>query len=203
VREANGREEPGQKWIDLSGRATSIDQRALPYGVSLLNDGKYGFDCLGSDLRMSLLRSPVYCFHAPARVEPGHDYRYMDQGAQTIRYALLPHASGWQEGGTVREAQALNNPFVGVFQYPHPGRWGPCRVLLSVDPPNVVVGALKAAEDGDALILRLFESHGTAAEATVRLAGTPPFQVALRPWELKTLRLERRGEIQEVSLLEE
>jgi len=203
VREANGREEPGQTWIDLSGWATSLEQRLIPYGVSLLNDGKYGFDCLGSDLRMSLLRSPIYCFHAPARAEPGQEYRYMDQGEQTLRYALLPHASGWQEAGTAREGQALNNPLVSVFQYPHAGHWGPSRALLSVDPPNVMVGALKAAEDGDALILRLFEGHGSPAEATVQLAGAPPFRVPMRPWELKTLRLERGREILEVSLLEE
>lgn len=203
VREASGLEEPGQAWIDLSGFATTIDQQSIPYGVSLLNDGKFGFDCLESDLRMSLLRSPIYCFHAPARAEADREYLYLDQGAQTLRYALLPHAAGWQEAGTVREAHALHHPFVSVFQYPHPGRWGASRMLLSVDPPNVLVGALKGAESGDALVLRLFETHGRPTEATVTLAGEPALRTWMGAWELKTLRLERGGPIREVSLLEE
>lgn len=202
VREARGLEEPGQAWIDLSGFATTTEHRAIPYGVSLLNDGKFGFDCLESDMRMSLLRSPIYCFHNPARREPDREYLYIDQGAQTIRYALLPHTASWREAGTVREAQALNNPFVSVFQYPHPGSWGASRSLLSVDPPNVTVSVLKGAEGGAALVLRLFETHGTPCEATVTLVGKPRLKTRMGAWELKTLRLERDGEVREVDLLE-
>ncbi|HKE10382.1 MAG TPA: glycoside hydrolase family 38 C-terminal domain-containing protein, partial [Myxococcota bacterium] len=202
VREAGGLEEPGQAWIDLSGFATTTAGRELPYGISLLNDGKFGFDCLGSDLRMSLLRSPIYCFHNPARTEPDGEYLYTDQGLQTIRYALLPHGAGWREAGTVREAHALNNPFVGVFQYPHRGEWGASRSLMSVDPPSVTACVLKGAEDGTALVLRLFETHGRPCEATIALVGKPPMKTRMGAWELKTLRLEGDGGVREVDLLE-
>jgi len=203
VREARGLEEPGQAWIDLSGVATTLGGQSIPYGVSLLNDGKFGFDCLESDLRMSLLRSPIHCFHAPAQVELDREYLYVDQGMQTIRYALLPHTATWQEAGTVREAHALNNPLVHVFQYPHPGPWRPSRPLLALDPANVMVGALKGAETGNALVLRLFEAHGRSVEATVTLAGEVAFKTRMGAWELKTLRLERDGQVREVDLLEE
>src|SRR5262249_18478719 len=54
VREADGKEDPGQTWIDLSGGIYAGGAEPTPYGVSLLNDSKYGFDCLENDLRMTL-----------------------------------------------------------------------------------------------------------------------------------------------------
>jgi len=203
VRDQDGREEPGQSWIDLSGRAATNDGRDIAYGISLLNDGKYGFDCLGNDLRMSLVRSPIYCFHEPARPAPEAEYLFLDQGLHTIRYALLPHTGSWQDAGTVRHAHALDNPFVNVFQYPHAGPWGPYRSLLSVEPPSVVATAMKGAEDGDASILRLYETHGIASRATITLPDARRIETQIGAFELKTLRLEANGRIREVDLLED
>jgi alpha-mannosidase len=224
VREANGQEDPGQTWIDLTGTAKTAEGRDVEYGVSLLNDGKFGFDCLGNDLRMSLLRSPIYCFHDPAKIEPGREYLYMDQGAHTLRYALLPHYGSWQQGGTVQEAYALNNPLETVFQYPHDGEWEPSGALLTVTPPTVMATALKVAEDGDDLILRLFETTGQPGDTAARMEFPGTFQttlephepktlrsvayhqrtieVQLKPHELKTLRCSKTGESREVNLLE-
>ena len=201
-RPMTGREEPGQIWIDLTGTTTTVSGRELRYGVSLLNDAKFGFDCLDGDLRMSLLRSPIYCFHEPAQVEPDQEYLFLDQGTQTLRYALLPHAGGWEEAGTARQAHALNNPFVDVFQYPHAGDWGPRGALLSVDPPGVIASVLKGAEEGDALVLRLFESEGRAVHATISLPGGLHFETPMRAFEIRTFRLEREGRVCEIDLLE-
>lgn len=200
TREANGLEDPAQSWVDLSG---TLGASRLPYGVSLLNDCKYGFDCLGTDLRMTLLRSPIYCFHDPAKPEPSREYQFIDQGSQTIRYALLPHAGDWREGDAVRQAHALNNPFAFVFQYPHTGEWGKRRALLTVEPRNVTVAALKGAEGGDDIILRLFETEGTAASARVTLPDGRTVETALGAWELQTLRLTPQGSVLAVNLLEE
>ena len=79
-----------QKWADLSEGG---------YGVSLLNDCKYGHDIHGNVMRLSLLRSPTY---------PDPE---ADQGEHRFTYSLLPHAGGW-EAGTVAEAYALNDPLV-------------------------------------------------------------------------------------------
>lgn len=199
VRSTDGKEEPGQNWLDLTGTLPGSD---APYGFSLLNDSKYGFDCLENDLRMSLLRSPIFCFHDPAKPEEGQEYLFMDQGPQTIRYALLPHTGSWQETGTVRQAHALNNPLETLFQYPHRGEWGASGTLLSVEPNHVIAAALKGAEEGNAFILRLFETQGTAAQARITLPGGQRLTVPLRAFELKTLRLGTEGNLQEVSLLE-
>ncbi|HLV80428.1 MAG TPA: glycoside hydrolase family 38 C-terminal domain-containing protein, partial [Chthonomonadaceae bacterium] len=203
IREANGLEDPGQAWMDLSGTAATGSGASRAYGVSLLNDSKYGFDCLGSDLRMSLLRSPIFCFHDPAQVEAGRDYLYMDQGPQTLHYSLLPHTGDWREGDSARQAHALNNPLQTLFQYPHPGDWGPSGSLLEVAPSHVIAAALKGAEDGPDIILRLFESQGRPTPATVTLPGNRRFEIPMAAWELKTLRISSSGAIREVNLLEE
>lgn len=202
VREANGLEDPGQAWIDLSGTAATRSGVTVPYGLSLLNDSKYGFDCLGSDLRMSLLRSPIFCFHDPAKVEESKDYLYMDQGPQTIHYALLPHSGDWREGDTVRQAHALNNPLQSLFQYPHKGDWGAVGSLLAVTPENVIAAALKGAEEGPDIILRLFETQGRPVQATVTLPGNRRIELSMAAWELKTVRIAPSGAIREVNLLE-
>ncbi len=203
VRQADGKEDPGQSWIDLSGDATTRDGKTLAYGVSLLNDCKYGFDCLESDLRMSLLRSPIYCFHDPAKVEEGKEYVYMDQGPQTVHYSLLPHAGTWREAETVQQAHALNNPFEYLFQYPHEGEWGAAGAFLGVIPTNVTAAALKGAEEGEGFILRLFETHGRPApDVEVTLPGGHTIETALTAHELKTLRVAPDGATREVTLLE-
>ncbi len=189
--------------MDLSGTAATGSGASRAYGVSLLNDSKYGFDCLGSDLRMSLLRSPIFCFHDPAQVEADRDYLYMDQGPQTLHYSLLPHTGDWREGGSALQAHALNNPLQTLFQYPHPGDWGPAGSLLEVTPSHVIAAALKGAEDGPDIILRLFESQGRPAPATVTLPGNRRFEIPMAAWELKTLRISPSGAIREVNLLEE
>ena len=201
-RPMTGAEEPGQAWIDLTGITTTVSGTELRYGVSLLNDAKFGFDCLDGDLRMTLLRSPIYCFHDPAQVEPDQEYLLLDQGTQTFRYALLPHVGGWEEAGTAREAHALNNAFVDVFQYPHAGDWDPRAALLSVDPPGVIASVLKGAEEGDALVLRLFESEGKDVHATISLPSGLQFETPVRAFEIRTLRIERDGRVCETDLLE-
>ncbi len=83
----------GHQWADLSERG---------YGVSLLNDCKYGYDIHDNVLRLSLIKSAV---------QPD---RAADQGHHTFTYALLPHEGDWLEGGTVQSAFSLNAPMLAV-----------------------------------------------------------------------------------------
>ncbi len=203
VREANGLEDPGQNWIDLSGTSASQSGGGQPYGFSLLNDSKFGFDCLGTDMRMTLLRSPIFCFHDPAQIDPEKEYLYMDQGIQVVNYALLPHTGDWREGCASREAHALNCPLEHQFQYAHSGKLGKSGTLLEVTPSNVHAVVLKGSEDGNTTILRIFESEGKQTEAVVTIPGGIQFEASLKPWELKSLRIDASGSLWEVNLLEE
>lgn len=202
ARRNEGEEDPCYRWVDLTGTAAAPNGR-IPYGLALLNDSKYGYSCRGTDLRLSLLRSPIACFHDPAKVEPGVEYQFLDQGRQVVRLALVPHAGPWQEAGLAAEADALHHPPVQVFQYPHAGAWPARGALFAVSPENVSVLALKGAEEGPGLILRLFETTGRPAEAQVTL-GDWVFPVTLGAHEIKTLRLHPQAKrVHEVNLLEE
>jgi alpha-mannosidase len=138
-------EVPGHRWADLSEHG---------YGVALLNDGKYGHSAHTNTLRLSLLRAPT---------SPDPE---ADQGQHRFAYALMPHAGGWREAGVVAEARRFNQPL----------HWGkgaaPPGSLAAVDDPNLVLDTIKQAEDGAALVLRLYEAHGARGVASVRL-GLP------------------------------
>jgi alpha-mannosidase len=132
----------GLRWADLSEGG---------YGVSLLNDSKYGHDVLGNALRLTLLRSTEY---------PDPD---ADQGAHDFTYSLLPHAGDWRAAETVRRAAELNIPLVAL-----PAKSDqPPLSYLTVDGP-AILETLKPAEDGDGVILRLYEPNGSRGRVTVK-----------------------------------
>jgi alpha-mannosidase len=144
-------EVPGHRWADLSEHG---------FGVALLTDSKYGYSAHGDTLRISLLRAPT--FPDPAA----------DMGEHSFAYAILPHAGGWQDGGVMREARAFGAPLRWATAAPA----GPWAEVL--DAPGLVLDTVKLAEDGDALVLRLYEAHGGRGRARVRL--DVPFDTARR-----------------------
>ena len=201
VRAANGDEEPLQHWLDVTGECAGAR-----YGIALLNDCKYGADVRGGEMRLTLLRSPAYAYHEPRLVEPGVIYEWTDQGEQTVRCALLPHAGGWQEAATVREGWALNAPLLTRLEPPHEGDLPPLQTLVEAAPENVVLSVAKKSEDGDDLIIRLYETDGRDGQATVSLpVEGAQWTFPLGHHEIKTVRISRREgklEAREVDMLE-
>jgi alpha-mannosidase len=146
-------EVPGHRWADLSEHG---------FGVALLTDAKYGYSAYGDTLRISLLRAPR---------EPDPE---ADIGEHRFAYAILPHAGGWQDGGVVGEARAFGAPLRWATAPPGP----PGAAWAAVDAPGLVLDTVKLAEDGDALVLRLYEAHGGRGRARIRLGV--PFAAARR-----------------------
>jgi alpha-mannosidase len=93
ARETNGREMPGQRWIDVTGARDGLD-----YGLTIINDAKYGYSVSGSDMRVSIVRGAVYAHHQPSKLRPDGEYHWQNQGIQTIRMLLVPHTGRWQGG---------------------------------------------------------------------------------------------------------
>ncbi len=196
----------GHKWVDLSQR---------DYGVALLNDSKYGHKVKGQVIDLNLLRSVPY--PGPRLVndanlapgEPNHDYT--DQCDHRFIYSLFPHPGDHVAGRVAQAAYELNVP---VRTLPLPVQSGPLTALtsfLEIDAPNVIVEAVKRAEDGAGVIVRLYEAEGQAARADLHfgfpvararetdlleapLAVLAPQRDRLKlefaPFEIKTLRLE-------------
>lgn len=135
----------GQKWMDLSEGH---------YGVSLLNDCKYGHSVKDSNMALTLIKSGI---------EPNP---VTDQEEHTFTYAIYPHAEGWRAAGTVEEAYKLNQPLL-VQRDTEAGKE---YSLVSVNCPNVIIETVKRAEDGNGIVIRMYESENayTKAKLTVR-----------------------------------
>jgi alpha-mannosidase len=136
-------EVPAQRWADLS---------EPDFGVALINDCRYGYACHGNVLSLSLLR-------APNNPDP-----LADRGRHHFRYALYPHALSPQLSAVWAEAAAFNQK---IQYYPgHTKRF--TGSFFQVDAPNIVLDTVKMAEDGDGIILRLYESSGSHTHARIK-----------------------------------
>lgn len=201
-REHNGEEEPGQSWVDYGGIARD---KGVVYGCSIANDAKYSYSILNKELAITVLRSPIYAHHDPLVPDMNGHYTFIDQGIQTFHYRILPHEGNWEEAGTVKRAQELIQRPVPIIETYHDGPLPQQDSFLSVDKDNVIVGAMKNSEDGDDLILRLYETAKVATETTIEL---PHWGRTIRtkfgPCEIKTFRIPKDGSapIREVNLIE-
>ena len=203
-RPSSGNEEPGQRWVDIAGLGPN---RKL-FGLALMNDSKYGYDVKENELRMSVLRSPIYAFHDPREMEPFKRYLYTDQGRHVVRYAILPHARSWRDADVMRAGYALNNPGFALEMDPHDGPLGRSVSFIRTSPENIVAEVFKQAEDGDGVIVRLYEAFGRNTNAVLEmplLGLTHEFTIGHN--EIKTFRITGSAEngvsVTETNLLEE
>lgn len=200
VRATNGDEDPGQRWIDLSGQ-----RNGNIYGLTVVNDAKYGYSVHGNDMRISVVRSAVYAHHNPRILDMKTEHLWMDQGIQTFRMLLVPHSDTWKKNNVARIAEEFIAPSVAIYQGIHGGSMPKAASFLTVDVPNVVVTAIKLAEINDDIIIRCVETSALATTATLDLRfADRKWTTNFRPCEIKTLRINKtRGDIKEVNLLEE
>jgi alpha-mannosidase len=141
----------------------------------------------------------------PQTLDPAKDYPWQDQGLQTFRMVLVPHAGLWQDAGVVRNAEELVAPALTVYQGIHGGTRPQADSFFSVDVPDVVVSAIKQAEDGGDVIVRMYETAGkdTTAKLDLSFAKTQ-WTGKFRPYEIKTLRINPKSStISEVNILEQ
>lgn len=188
TRPADGSEQPCGPWVDLSGETAHGR-----YGMTLVSDSRHAYDALDNELRLSVLRSPIFAWHAPWKPQVNRNYHYMDHGPSTVRYWLLPHSGPWQATSAVRAGLAINRPPCVVTQHGHAGSEECNRDNVTVSPEHVVLSALKWSEDGTGVVLRLWETAGFPAQAQVALPalGEPCWEGTLDPGEIKTLHLRR------------
>jgi alpha-mannosidase len=141
-------EVPALQWADLSDAT---------HGVSLLNDCKYGYDAKGNVLRLSLLRSPEW-------PDP-----HADEGRHEFTYSLYPHGGNWRDALTVRRGYELNYPLLARQIEKHEGSLKDEFSFITVDGENIVLTAVKKAEDGAGLILRYYEWAGKESDVKLHL----------------------------------
>jgi alpha-mannosidase len=187
-----------------------VDLSEGDYGVSLLNDCKYGHDIHDNVMRITLLRSPTM-------PDPMADF-----GEHQFKYSLYPHVGNWNEE-TQREAYLLNDPII-VYQRRR-GAVATSSVsskqsavtrhasLVTCDASNVIIETIKQAEDGNGIIVRLYESQRKRGQVKVKAGGEiesawetnlleedqSQLQIEsgevilnLRPYQIMTLRLKMK-----------
>ena len=180
------------KWIDISDRG---------YGAALLNDCKYGHCVQGNVLDLNLLRSP------------GHPDPVADRAEHRFTYSFYPHQGDYVAGGVMRAGYELNVPLRVLAEAPRGGPLASSVTWFRIDAPEIVIETVKQAEDGQGLVVRLYESAGAstraelacgfalaeAAEANLIEEEPKPLDVSggalrldFRPFEIRTLRLKPR-----------
>lgn len=200
-RPATGAEEPAQAWIDVCGLLPA-GQAA---GLSVVNDGKHGYDVRDAEIGMTVARSPVYAWHDPRELDPQEQYQYLDQGHQEFTYGLLPHAGDWRRAGTVRLAEGFNQPLTALPEHFHPGDLPTARSFLDAGDGSVIVSVLKRAEDGGGVIVRAYETAARPAHCRIDLGFLGrSVEAGFAPGEIKTFLVpdDQRLPVQEVSLME-
>jgi len=136
------------RWADLSNGN---------HGFSLINESKYGYDCKDNLLRLTLLRSPV---------EPDPN---ADRGHHHFSYALYPHGGDWKTALTVRHGYEYNYELKAMQVEPHTGSSPLEHSFIALEDKNVVLTAVKKAEDANGLILHFYEWAGRDSDVEIHV----------------------------------
>jgi alpha-mannosidase len=159
ARPVNGEEEPGLNWVDLSGL---IDGKN--YGLSILNNCKYGYDIKENDIRITVVNSSYYADHTGVRNEI---CEVMDQGIQEFKYVIVPHRKKWQDSSIVKKAFQLNTQFIQIPETFHEGKLPQKLQGIRISCENVIATVFKKSEDKEGFIIRLYETSGLETEAEI------------------------------------
>lgn len=141
-------EVPAQNWADLGDGS---------HGFTLINEAKYGYDSVGNLLRLTLLRSPVY---PDPTADRGHNH---------FRYALYPHAGTWKDALSVRRGKEFNYGMIAMQVASHTGELAARHSFVSASKNNIVITAMKKAEDSNALIFHMYEWAGKDGDVIVKV----------------------------------
>ncbi len=164
-----------QRWIDLSDGE---------HGLALLNNGKYGYSLNedGTGYRLTMLKAAQYPNSANEAVNVDdaglprsvkkirNKGRMTDQGPHTVWTALLPHKGDWKQARLWQAGYEFNTPFQVERVAAKKGELPALASFVSVDNPDIYIGAVKRAEDGDELVIRLVEAIGSDAPVTVKIS---------------------------------
>ncbi|MEB3229523.1 MAG: glycoside hydrolase family 38 C-terminal domain-containing protein, partial [Leptolyngbyaceae bacterium] len=155
-------EVPGLGWADL----TATDSTENNYGFSILSDYKHGYSATPHELRLTLLRGPMW---------PEVD---ADRGTHRFCYAIYPHAGDWQAAQTVHQSYGLRHPLRAVsvgqplLSQPRPDGLPHQATLLNIAGEQFILRSLKQSEtDPQRWVIRGYECHGTAGRLPIPTIG--------------------------------
>jgi alpha-mannosidase len=149
---------------------------------------------------LSMLKSAVY---------PNPE---ADKEHHSFTWSICPHEEGWRQGETVAKAYLLNNPYQGMIKENEGGTLPQCSSFVKTDQSNIVIEALKKAEDSDDMVIRLYECYNRRGKAALEFAKpvrsavicnmleeneAEPIQIDgcrvefyMNPYEIKTIKIK-------------
>ncbi|RCW62482.1 alpha-mannosidase [Halanaerobium sp. ST460_2HS_T2] len=179
----------GHKWADISEDN---------YGVSLLNDCKYGYDIQGSTMRLTLLKSAK---------DPNEA---ADREIHKFKYSLYPHQGDWKKADTVKEAYKLNQPLFNRVLEKQEGKLEDNYSFIELRDENVILEVVKKAEDSNDIIIRVYEAYNRRTNTSIKVnrdlskvcecdlheseieeleINENEFEFTIKPYEIKTFKL--------------
>ncbi|MFW5750337.1 MAG: glycoside hydrolase family 38 C-terminal domain-containing protein, partial [Planctomycetota bacterium] len=187
-------ERPNGRWLAIDGL------RDDPTRLAVLNSGSHAHACHDSSLYLACLRTPAY---ASFTIGPASDWHHacnrerMDLGEHELRFALALHAAP-DEARIRREADLFNQPLSWQVFHPQPSRVARrIRKLAAgtvrVDDPAVQIVAVKRAQSGERLIVRLLETSGQPRQVRLHCSGGPAPRLHLPAHGLITVAIARQG----------
>lgn len=132
-----------------------VDFAEYGYGVSLLNDCKYGHNIENGTMKLSLFKCATH---------PDPD---ADKGEHFFTYSLLPHSGNFRENGTIQLAYELNCPMKAFEIGKQDGALGEEYSFISCDSDNFIVETVKKAENDDNIIVRGYECYNKRTDVTL------------------------------------
>jgi len=179
-----------QRWADVS---------EPNYGVSLLNDSKYGYDIHDNIIRLTLLRSPTF---------PNSQ----DIGKHHFTYSLYPYIGSWQKAMVTKEAYDLNTGFYSTVIGKTDSKLSNIYSFINCNTPGIIIETIKQEEDGDNIIVRAYESFGNRTKASFKLDNKysiwecnmleqeekevcheeEEFTIEFKPFEIKTFKMMQK-----------
>ncbi|MGN8646031.1 alpha-mannosidase [Gracilibacillus sp. HCP3S3_G5_1] len=180
----------GQRWADVSEGN---------FGVSLLNDSKYGYDIKGQNIRLSLLRSPKW----PDQSADIHRHQFV--------YSLYPHQGDWRAAETVKKGHELNTRDTIMQTTISSGELRNSLSFIKIDSESAILDTVKLAENEEGIVIRLYESEGSEVSASLSLpekaviqetnllekpinhsiVRTDYYKTKLKPYEISTYQISK------------
>jgi alpha-mannosidase len=206
ARPADGEEHVHGRWCMLQGQ-----RKGRETAFALVNNGQHGLDFHEGEIRLSVLRSAAYCHEQGFPLGSTAERKYMDIGEHDVRLAVTAGEPKVVRGLLAGLPDFLTAPPLLYAHLPigiprakasHPE--GRSRKLLSMDQGTVRMLCCKRSRDAEALVIRLQETSGKPSRIAIHVTDPAvTMDLTFRPFEIKTLRLERTGTWREVDLIEE
>lgn len=134
------------KWADLSED---------DYGVSILNDCKYGYSIEDNVMKITLIKCASW---------PNPD---ADRCVHEFTYSMYPHNGNFKVGNTIKQGYLLNMPLEATEITATDGTLNDCYSLVYTDKESVVIETIKKAEDDNSVVVRMYDSFNRKTRTTV------------------------------------